>query len=172
MPSCTVLAVGALRVQVRGASPRVATTKEIDMIRKSVVLSAALALAGSLASVGAQARDDVFWSIGIQAPLHAGVTLGTVFSNAPVYQAAPVIYAEPVYQVAPTWIQPAPVIYAPMPRYRAQPVYAPLPVVYEPRWHRRGHGQHHRQDYRQRYEGHHGQHHRDGGRPVMSGYGY
>lgn len=135
------------------------------MIRKSVVLSAALALAGSLASVGAQARDDIHWSIGIQAPLHAGVSLGTVFSNAPVYQAAPVIYAEPVYQSAP-------VIYAPEPRYWAQPVYAPLPVVYEPRWHRRGHGKHHRQEYRQRYEGHHGHHYRDGGRPVMSGYGH
>lgn len=141
------------------------------MIRKSVVLTAALALAGSLVSVGAQARD-VFWSIGIQAPLQAGVTLGTVFSNAPVYAAAPVIYAEPVYQAAHRWVQPAPVIYAPAPRYLAQPVYAPQQVVYEPRWQRRGHGKHHRQSYRQRHDGHQGHHQRDARRPVMAGYGH
>lgn len=123
------------------------------MNRKSAALIATLALAGSLASAGAQARDNIYWSIGIQAPLQAGVSLGTVFSNAPVYQAAPVIYAEPVYQPAPVWVQPAPVMYAPSPRYVSLPVYAPQRIVYEPRGPWRGHGRHYRRhhDEHERY---------------------
>ena len=129
------------------------------MIRKSTQLTATLALAAGLAAANAQARD-VSWSIGIQAPLQPGVSIGTVISNAPVYQAmpyyqpAPVFYAEPVYL-------PAPVVYLPQPVYAPQRViYAPRRVVHAPVWVRGGHGQRHwRQERRHR------------GEPVMVGYG-
>ncbi len=129
------------------------------MIRKSTLLTATLALAASLTAASAHARD-VSWSIGINAPLQPGVNIGTVISNAPVYQAmpyyqsAPVIYAEPVYL-------PAPVVYMPQPVYAPQRViYAPRRVVYAPAWVPGGHGQRHwRQEHRHR------------GVPVMVGYG-
>ena len=130
-------------------------------MNKSVLVAASLVLAAT----GAQARD-VFWSIGINAPLQPGVSVGTVISNAPVYQPAPVyyqpapvVYAEPVYyQPAPVFVRPAPVVYLP------QPYYAPQRMVYAPGWapSRHGHGYgrgHGRSDYRQR------------GEPVMVRYG-
>ena len=80
------------------------------MIRKSTLLMATLALAGGLTAASAQARD-VTWSIGIHAPLHPGVSIGTVISNAPVYWSAPMFYAEPVYMPAPVYLQPARVVY-------------------------------------------------------------
>jgi len=125
------------------------------VINKSALVAATLVVAAA----GAQARD-VFWSVGINAPLQPGVSIGTVFSNAPVYQpapvyyqAAPVIYAEPAYYPQPVYVQPR-VLYAP------RPVYLPQRVVYAPRWVRPGHG--HR-PWRQE--------HRYRGEPVMVGYG-
>ena len=122
------------------------------MNRKPVLMIAVLALVGSLAAAGAQARE-VYWSVGIQAPLHSGVTLGTVFSNAPVYRASPVYYEEPVYMPAPIVYlpprvyEPAPIVYLPPrvyepeaaypaywqpPMYQQRPTYAPRRVVYAP----------------------------------------
>ena len=105
------------------------------MNNKSALVAATLVLAAA----GAQARD-VYWSVGINAPLHPGVSVGTVFSNAPVYQAAPVVYAEPVYVAAPVYVRLAPVVYWP------QPYYAPQRVVVANGWARqRGHGYGHGQ---------------------------
>lgn len=88
----------------------------------------ALATGGLLAAGAAQARD-VYWSIGINAPV-AGVGVGTVISNAPAYPVA-VMPAYPMYAPAPVVMVPPPVIaYRPAPRYVAVPVYP----------HRHGHG--------------------------------
>ena len=132
------------------------------MNRKPVLMIAVLALVGSLAAAGAQARE-VYWSVGIQAPLHSGVTLGTVFSNAPVYRASPVYYEEPVYRESPVHYEervylPAPIIYLPPrvyapapaypvywepPMYQQRPSYAPRRVVYAPAWVPPGHAKRH-----------------------------
>ena len=126
------------------------------MITKSALAATALVLAAA----GAQARD-VYWSVGINAPIQPGVSVGTVFSNAPVYQPAPVYY-----QPAPVYYQPAPVVYVDPVYYRPapvvylpQPYYAPRRVVYGTGWYapRHGHGHgsdrgHWRHDYRQRGE--------------------
>jgi hypothetical protein len=101
--------------------------------RKTVL--ATLAIAGTLVAGAAHAGSDVYWSIGINAPIDRGVSVGTVISTGPVYgppvavvQPAPVVvYPQPVYA-------PPPVVYAPQPRvvYRPAPVYMPAPVVYAP----------------------------------------
>jgi hypothetical protein len=80
----------------------------------------ALALAGSLWTGGAQARDNVYWSIGIHAPLDPyGASIGTTISNArPV-----AVYPAPVY------VAPAPAYYYPPP---PRVVYRPVPVYVEP----------------------------------------
>lgn len=102
---------------------------------------AAVAL-GSLLSAPALA-GGVSWSVGINAPIGPGVSLGTVISGgrAPVWvQPAPVVYApqpayypEPAYYPAPVY-SPPPVVYAPAPVYYPAPVYraAPRRVVYAP----------------------------------------
>jgi hypothetical protein len=109
---------------------------------------AALAIVGALAAGVAQARSDVYWSIGINAPIDHGVTLGTVISNGPRYQPAPVYYA------------PRPIYYAPAPvYYDARPVYVQPRHVYVEPWHGHRHGrQHHRRH--DRWEGRHGDDHR------------
>lgn len=102
---------------------------------------AGVALALLAGTGAAQARSDVYWSVGVGAP---GVAVG-VGNAAPMYYAPP----PPVY-----YAPPPPVYYAP-PVYRApRPVYyAPPVVVAPPPWgYYRGHGHHHR--------GHRG-HHRD-----------
>lgn len=90
--------------------------------RKPLALFTLLA-AGALAAGAAQARSDVYWSIGINAPV-AGVGVGTVVSNAPVYPSYPVaaVPAYPVYGPPPVVVVPQPV-YRPAPRYVAVPVY-------------------------------------------------
>ena len=82
--------------------------------------SAALAVAAMGFAGAAQARDDVYWSVGMGSP-GVSVNVGNV---------------QPVYS------QPAPVYYQPRPVYvRPAPVYfAPQPVYYEQR---RGHGRRH-----------------------------
>lgn len=78
-----------------------------------------LAAAGTLGAGAAHAGGNVYWSIGINAPLDSyGSSIGTVISNGPVYRPAPV------------YVQPAPVIYAPPPVVVvSRPVYMPPPVV-------------------------------------------
>lgn len=107
-----------------------------------------LAVAGlSLASLGgasvAQARDNVYWSVGVNAA--PGVVLG-VGNHRPVY-AAPQVY----YQPAPVYVQPAPVYVQPAPVYYPQAYYAqPAHPVYYDGGHRgrgRGHGDRQRQHH-------------------------
>ena len=101
------------------------------MTKTQATLAGLLALAGALAAGTAQARDNVYWSIGIHAPLDPyGASIGTTFSN-----------HRPVYAPAPVYVAPAPVYYyAPAPRvvYRPVPVYvepAPVYVVRGDGWH-------------------------------------
>lgn len=97
----------------------------------------ALVLAAAGTATVAQARSDVFFSVG--ANVAPGVAIGV--SNAPVYY--PPVYAAPVY------VQPAPVYYQPSAYYVPAPVYVrPAPVFgvnyyYGPTVHYR-HRHHHR----------------------------
>jgi hypothetical protein len=101
------------------------------------VAAIALALAAAGTASVAQARDNVYFSIG--ANVAPGVAVGV--SNAPVYY--PPVYVQP----APVYVQPAPVYYGynygPSVYVRPAPIYyAPAPVYYGPRHHQRhGHGQ-------------------------------
>jgi hypothetical protein len=89
-----------------------------SLIAKAGAAAVVLAAAGT-ASV-AQARDNVYFSIG--ANVAPGVTIGA--SNyAPRYYAPPVYY-----RPAPVYYSPAPVYYEPAPVY-----YEPAPVVWGPR---------------------------------------
>lgn len=80
----------------------------------------AVAALSAVLFAGAAHAGNVSWSIGIQAPIGPGASIGTVFSN---YPAMPVVVAP-----APVIYAPAPVVYTPPPRV----VYAPAPVVYAP----------------------------------------
>ena len=90
-----------------------------------------LAITGvvALAAVGtaAQARSNVFWSVGVNAA--PGVAIGV--GNAPVYAAPQPVYVAP----QPVYVAPQPVYYAPAPVYYAPP---PVTVYYGP-----GYGRHH-----------------------------
>ena len=93
-------------------------------ISRSAFVKAAAAAGVALAALGtatvAQARSDVFFSIG--ANVAPGVSLG--LSNARPYS----YYQQPVYvQPAPVYYQPAPVYYEPQPVY-----YQPESVYYQP----------------------------------------
>ena len=93
-----------------------------------IALASAL-LAGGLAAAGSAAARDVYWSIGIQAPIHPAGSIGTVVSNAPVWAPAPVWVVD-----APVYVAPPPVVYVPRPVYVApRVVYRPAPYpVYAP----------------------------------------
>lgn len=122
----------------------------MNMSRFLAVAGLALAWLGG-ASV-AQARDNVYWSVGVHAA--PGVTLGV--GNHRPYVAAPV-YVQPT----PIYVQPAP-IYVPPPRvYYPQSYYVqPAPVYhagyvrpYHPGWH--GHGKHKHKHKHHRHHRHH-----------------
>lgn len=103
---------------------------------RSWLASAGVVLALVAGAGSAQARSDVYWSVGVGVP---GVAVG-------VGNAAPVYYAPP----APVYYAPPPVVYAPQPVYRApRPVYYAPPVVVAPRYYRGlGHGYRHDHGYR------------------------
>lgn len=83
------------------------------------------------ASAAAQARDDIYWSVGVGTP---GVSVGV--SNARPYYAPAPVYVQP----APVYVAPRPVYVAPRPIYQAPPVvYGPAPVYYGPPGHRKHH---------------------------------
>lgn len=114
--------------------------KTAIMVNRSVVVAGAtavLAVAALSFAGSAQARDDVFWSVGMGAP---GVSLN-VGNAGPVY-----IQAQPVYvQPEPIYYQPRPVFVRPAPVYvQPQPVYYDRPYG----WNRR-HGGHYVQAPRQ-----------------------
>lgn len=119
-----------------------------------------------------QARDDVYWSIGVNSP---GVAVGV--SNAPpppvvVHPAYPVVtpypahvhQPRPVYQ-RPIVIQPAPVMLQPYPYSYAHPVVVERPWRgHGPRWDHRGHG-------RNKDRGDHKHQHRYGDDDRRGGHG-
>jgi PXPV repeat (3 copies) len=145
--------------------------------RSAVVASVAAALA--VATMGfagvAQARDNVYWSVGVGSP-GVGVNVGnvgSVYQPQPVYvQPQPVyIQPQPVYvQPQPVYVQPAPIYYQQSPRFVSPaPVYfAPQPIYYGRRhdgWRqngqvfqgpRNGYGPGYAPVYYQRGEGRHG----------------
>jgi hypothetical protein len=92
----------------------------LNASRSMVMAGAAATLAvAALGFAGAaQARDNVFWSVGVGSP---GVDFNV--GNAP-----------PVYvQPAPVYVQPAPVYVQPAPVYYPRPVYVqPRPVYVQP----------------------------------------
>jgi PXPV repeat (3 copies) len=104
-----------------------------------VAAVAGIALAAMGTATMAQARSNVFFSIG--ANVAPGVTLGV--SNG--YYAPPV-YVQPApvyYQPAPVYYQPQTVYYQPAPVYVAPPVYGVTYVrpAYRHVWH---HGRYYR----------------------------
>lgn len=111
-----------------------------------------LAAAGlMLAALGgasvAQARDNVYWSVGVQAA--PGVSVG-VGNHRPVVVAPPVYYAPaPVYvQPAPVYVQPR--VYYPQAYYvQAAPAY---PVYYDGYY---GKGHKHKHKKHKHHRGHH-----------------
>ena len=114
------------------------------------VAGAVLALAAAGTASVAQARSDVYFSIG--AHVAPGVSIGV--ANAPVYY--PPVYAAPVYGApyygAPVYVQRAPIVVAPPTYYsygyaRPAPLYvAPAPVHYgrSGHWNNRKHWSGHR----------------------------
>jgi|GEM_PF-740190 len=93
----------------------------------SVVARTLMAVGATAAlAVGSAHASDVHWSVGIQAPIAPGVSVGTVITNR---HAFPVV--APVLVAAPPVYVPAPVVYAPPPVVYAPPVYGP--PVYAPR---------------------------------------
>ena len=99
---------------------------KLKLSRPLVAAFAALALAG--VGTAAQARDNVYWSLGINAA--PGVAVG-VGNYAPAY-----IAPQPVY------VAPQPVYMAPPPVYVSRPavIVAPAPLWY----YGYGHRGHHR----------------------------
>ena len=109
----------------------------------AAVASAGVALALMAGAGTAQARSDVYWSVGVGAP---GVAMG-VGNAAPMYYAPP----PPVYYAPPpeVYVPPRPVYYAP-----------PPPVYYRGHDHHwRGHHHHDRHRGHDGHRGHRG--HRD-----------
>lgn len=105
------------------------------------ILATGLLAAGALGAAGvAQARSDVYWSLGVGTP---GVAVGVGNVPAPVYP-APAYYPPP----PPVYYQPRP-YYAPPPVYYAPPrvVYRPAPVYYG----RPGYHRHHNRFHAGRY---------------------
>ena len=101
---------------------------------------ATVALTAALCATGAARADHVQWSVGIQAPLGNGASIGTVFGNggvAPMVVAAPVYVPapRPVYVPAPpVYVAPAPVYYEPEPVYVPRRVVVAAPVWVAGRW--------------------------------------
>lgn len=110
--------------------------KKTRLSSLSTLAGLGLGTALLLGAGSAQARDSVYWSVGVGSP---GVAVGV--SNAYPAVVAPVIAPAPVYYApAPAYYAPQPVYYAPRPVY-----YAPQPVYYgAPRGWYRGNHRHHR----------------------------
>ena len=83
-------------------------------------------------AAGSAHASNVHWSVGIQAPIGPGVSVGTVISNQHGFPVvAPVLVAPPPVYV------PAPVVYAPPlygPPVYGAPIYAPRVVYGAPVW--------------------------------------
>lgn len=108
-------------------------------------MAATLAVAAMGFAGAAQARDNVYWSVGVGTP-EAVVNVGNAGYPQPVYMQPQPIYMQP----QPVYVQPAPVYVQPRPVYaRPAPIYvAPQPVYYERPYGHRHHGGHHWRGYR------------------------
>ena len=132
---------------------------------RSVVLTGAVG-ALALAAMGfagtAQARDNVFWSVGVGSP-GVAVNVGNAF---PVYTQPAPVYVQPApvyYQPAPVYVQPAPVYIQPRPYYQSyygQPQVVYMQPGYRHGWHKK-HGRDHDRD-----DDHGGHGYRQGYAPV------
>lgn len=115
-------------------------TSQISSRSTKAAVAAGLALAALMASGTAQARGDVYWSVGVNSP---GMALG-VANAPPVYVApAPVYVAPPrpvYYGPPPAYYGPPPAYYAPRPVYRMAPPVVVVPGYGYERGHRHGHG--------------------------------
>lgn len=82
--------------------------------------TATLALAALVFADSAQARDNVYWSVGLGAP---GVSLNIGNAGAAYGYAQPVYYEpEPIYyQPRPVYVRPAPIYVQPLPVYYGRP---------------------------------------------------
>lgn len=124
-------------------------------ISRSAFVKAAAVAGVALAALGtttaAQARSDVYFSIG--ANVAPGVTFG--FSNAPYYPRPVYVQPAPVYyQPAPVYYQPEPVYYQPEPVYYQPSYYQPQTVYHAPpvvTYVRRPFHHHHRYRHHYRY---------------------
>lgn len=123
-----------------------------SFIRTRTLAAAALALGAFAAVSSAQARSDVYFSVGVQ-------PAGVYVQPAPVYVQPQPVYTQPVYaQPRPVYTQPR-LVYSQPPVYMApQEIYvqpAPSAYVYgydeERAWRRaewrHRHWRHHRQDW-------------------------
>lgn len=122
--------------------------------RSAVLAGAAATLAIAVMGFAgaAQARDNVYWSVGVGSP-GIDVNVGNAYPAypQPVYVQPQPVYVQPapVYvQPAPVYLRPRPVVVAPYPVYRTGWV---RPGYYGERWRereewreRRGHGHGHR----------------------------
>lgn len=92
------------------------------------LLAAAVAVAGLAAASTAQARSDVFLSIGVQVPSGYVQPAPVYVQPAPVYVQPQPVYVEP----RPAYVYPQPVYVEPRPVYvQPQPVYVrPQPLYY------------------------------------------
>lgn len=110
--------------------------------RPALAMAAAVLVMGAIGYAGnAQARDNVYWSVGVGSP-GVSVNLGNA---APVYvQPAPIYYQPaPVYvRPAPIYYQPAPVFVQPRPLY-----YGPPQVIYVQPGHGKGWKKKHGRDH-------------------------
>ena len=105
----------------------------------AAVASAGVALALMAGAGTAQARSDVYWSVGVGSP-GVSVVVGNVppayYGPAPVYVQPAPVYVAP----RPVYVRPRPVYVQP-PAYYAPPrvVYRPAPVYYGPpgHWHKK-----------------------------------
>ena len=140
------------------------SSRSIAMVGAATLAVAAMGFAGA-----AQARDNVFWSVGVGIPgglVNVG-NVGSVYQPQPFYAQPQPVYVQP----QPVYSQPAPVYYQqPQVYVRPAPVYvAPQPIYYgRPYGHGHGHGYGHR-----RHEGQYV----EAPRPVYGhgyapGYGY
>ena len=152
------------------------TNRSIAMVGAAALAVAAMGFAGT-----AQARDNVFWSVGVGIPgglVNVG-NVGSVYQPQQYYAQPQQYYAQPqpVYiQPQPVYSQPAPVYYQqPQVYVRPAPVYvAPQPIYYgRPYGH--GHGYGHGYGHR-RHEGQYVEAPRSvygpGYAPGYGGYGY
>ena len=96
--------------------------KTAIMVNRSVFMAgatAALALAAMSFSGSAQARDNVFWSVGVGAP---GVSVNV--GNGGLFMQPQAVYVEPApvyYQPRPVYVRPAPIYVQPQAVYYDRP---------------------------------------------------